>query len=168
MFAGCVGMVIAGAMTVLAATNGSVRTPGTEQSIKQARAFEDYALVNMKRVFFDTDRSDMNAADTAALGRMLKQLRANDRSVIELRGYSDGAESAEQGSAFSVLRAQTVAWYFVQHGIPSDRVRVMAFQEIEEASSAASNPERRRVDVRVFFPPAGETQPQAVSAKLSK
>ena len=50
--------------------------------------------------------------------------------MIELRGYSDGAESAEQGSALSAVRAQTVAWYFVQHGVSSNRVRVMAFQEI--------------------------------------
>jgi outer membrane protein OmpA-like peptidoglycan-associated protein len=167
MFAGCLATAIAGAMTAVAATNVSVTAPGTEQSVKQARAFEDYTLANMKRVFFDTNRSDMNAPDTAALGRMLKQLRANDQSVIELRGYSDGAESAEQGSALSAVRAQTVAWYFVQRGISSNRVRVMAFQEIEDASSA-SNPERRRVDVRVFVPPASDTQPQAVTAKLSK
>jgi outer membrane protein OmpA-like peptidoglycan-associated protein len=154
-------------MTAAAATNVSVSPPGTEQTIKQARTFEDYALTNMKRVFFETKRSDMNAADTAALGHMLKQLRANDQSVIELRAYADGAESAEQGTALSARRAQTIAWYFVQHGISSDRVRVMAFQEIEDVGSA-SNPERRRVDVRVFVPSAGESQPQAVTAKLSK
>ena len=71
IFAGCVGMLIAGAATALAATNVSVTPPGTEQSIKEARVFEDYTLANMKRVFFDTNRSDMNAPDTAALGRML-------------------------------------------------------------------------------------------------
>jgi outer membrane protein OmpA-like peptidoglycan-associated protein len=145
--------MISGAAAMFAATNVNLPLPAVEQSVKQVRVFEDYTLENMKRVFFESGRSEIGSQEATALSHLLKEIRANNQSVIELRAYADGAESAEEGIALSSSRAQSVALYFADHGVPFDRIRLLRFQEIEDVG-AASNPERRRVDVRIFVPPA--------------
>lgn len=121
----------------------------TPKSIISTESLEACTLVSLKRVYFRYEDSNLSAEEKAALNGLVSRFASAPHSVIELRGYTDGMESVQRGTTLGTLRSQAIARYLIASGVPSERVLVVALNEISEEEKSM-NAEHRRVDIRVF------------------
>jgi outer membrane protein OmpA-like peptidoglycan-associated protein len=110
-------------------------------------ALEDYSLASLRRIYFTFGRSDTSREEKTALGKLVNTMGAG--SIIEVRGYADGAGSTEKNLALSTVRAEAVAKVLVGSGVPSQRVLVIGLGAVDP-NGPALDPEHQRVDLRVF------------------
>jgi outer membrane protein OmpA-like peptidoglycan-associated protein len=111
-------------------------------------ALENCRLVSLIRVHFASANADLSPSEETSLRHLVERYSRTNRFVIELRGYTDGAGSAEGNLALSTKRAQTIARFLIDNGIPQQRIQLLGLGEID---GSAPNSEHRRVDVRVFM-----------------
>jgi outer membrane protein OmpA-like peptidoglycan-associated protein len=124
-------------------------------------ALEDYQLTTLKRINFTCGKSIASRDEKASLSKLVNTVGTT--SIIELRGYADGAGSTEKNLALSTARAEAVAKILIASGISSDRVRVIGLGAVE-VNGPALNPEHQRVDLRVFVAPTGAVTTTEASA----
>ena len=116
-------------------------------------ALENCRLVSLIRVHFASANADLSPGEETSLRHLVERYSRTNRSVIELRGYTDGAGSVEGNLALSTKRAQTIARFLIDNGIPPKRIQLLGLGEID---GSAPNAEHRRVDVRIFMQPTDE------------
>ena len=144
------------------AVTGAIHGVGHENAIDRenfgrpdsAESLENYKVVGLKRLFFGSAKSDLSAGEKLSLSHFLGHFRWSDQFIIELRGYTDGAESAESNRTLSAKRAEAIARFLSANGIPSQCIRTIGLGEIE--GGQANNPEHRRVDLRIFMQPSDD------------
>lgn len=119
----------------------------------EVRALENATLVDLKRVYFTSGATKVMADDRAVLDDLVGRLIRVSDSVIELRGYADGAATPEQNLALSTERANSIARFLSVRGVPSRRILIVGLGELDPNDSAP-DPRHQRVDVRVFAPPS--------------
>ena len=112
---------------------------------------ESYTLVKLNRVYFNYESSNLSREEKIALNDVAKRVSGSTQSMIELRGYSDGVESAQRGRVLATQRSQTIADYLNANGVSSDSILLMALDGMSD-KDRSMNPEHRRVDIRVFTP----------------
>jgi outer membrane protein OmpA-like peptidoglycan-associated protein len=111
---------------------------------------ESYRLTTLNRIYFTCGKSDASRKEKAPLSKLVNTV--GTASIIELRGYADGAGSTEKNVALGTARAEAVAKLLVDSGIPSQGVRVIGLGAVDP-DGPALNPEHQRVDLRVFVAP---------------
>jgi len=121
----------------------------TAKSPVSIEALENYTLEKLTRVYFGSEKSDLTVEEKAALDDVVRRFSGSTESVVELRGYMDGLESAQDKTGLDATRSQTVARYLTRNGIPADRILLVAPGWATDGDPQ-KNPEHRRVDVRVF------------------
>jgi outer membrane protein OmpA-like peptidoglycan-associated protein len=114
-------------------------------------SLESYTLVKLNRVYFNYEASHLSRKEKIALNEMVRRFSAGTQFVIELRGYTDGMESEQRGTALGTRRSQTIAQYLTANGIPSKSILLVTLDEMSD-QGRSMNPEHRRVDIRVFAP----------------
>jgi outer membrane protein OmpA-like peptidoglycan-associated protein len=154
---------IFGVLVVLGVPSGSVLVAEesviritdrqTSNSTISAENLETFALLSLKRIYFGFEDSNLSVEEKDVLDGLLTSLPRGKQSAIELRGYTDGIESAETGIALGATRSQTIARYLVANGISPQRILVVSLNAISDEEKSM-NPEHRRVDIRVFVPEA--------------
>lgn len=128
---------------------GPAAAPAIPKGTLSPESLEFCSVPTLKRVYFGYEQSELSPEGKAALNELASRLPRGTQSVVELRGYTDGAESAQRRAGLSTLRSQEIATYLVAGGIPSDSVLVVTTEEMGDERGSA-NPEHRRVDIRVF------------------
>jgi outer membrane protein OmpA-like peptidoglycan-associated protein len=103
----------------------------------------------LNRVFFQYEQNVLSPKEKVALDALASRFSRAPQSVIELRGYTDGMESAQHEAALGTKRSQTIAEYLGARGIPSDSILLVATGEPDDQDKSM-NPQHRRVDIRVF------------------
>jgi outer membrane protein OmpA-like peptidoglycan-associated protein len=146
-------LVLAGFVAVQAAEPKNRVPRETFGSAVNVEALEDYTLIDLKPIYF-IGKTTFSAQARAALGTLAKQWPKE--SVIEIRGYADGAGSPEQDLWLSKVRAEIIAEFLSTTGISPERIRVVGLGEID-SNGPALKPEHQRVDVRVFVEPSTPT-----------
>jgi outer membrane protein OmpA-like peptidoglycan-associated protein len=122
----------------------------------QIEALENFRLVSLKRVHFSAGQSDPNRSQKATLEQIAKTLSERTATIIELRGYSDGASSPEANIALSVERAIAIARFLAKHHVARERILILGLGEVDP-TSPVHRADCQRVDARVFVPPTSET-----------
>lgn len=152
---GLVVLVMAGISSVQAygRENSARIYRETGPALSNAEALENYTLASLNRIYFATGKCDLSRDEKTSLGNLVKRLGLTSQSVVELRGYADGAGSPQQNLALSMARAEAIARFLRKSGVPSPRVRVIGLGEIDP-DGPALQPEHQRVDLRVFLEPA--------------
>jgi outer membrane protein OmpA-like peptidoglycan-associated protein len=117
-----------------------------------SEVLEDYRLVKLKRVYFALGKADLSIEDQISLGQFVRRFCRMNQIVVELRGYADGAGSREHDLALSTQRAEAIARSLTEGGVLSQRIRLVGLGEIDERGPK-DNPERQRVDIRIFLNP---------------
>ena len=147
--ASVMGMLCVASVTEARAaeTAGSVYRESTKPAVS-VESLETYTLVKLNRVYFNYEASDLSAEEKLALNDVARRFSASTQSVIELRGYADGMESA-QGAGLGAKRSQTIAHYLSAKGIPPDSILLVAGDGMSD-DGRSMNREHRRVDIRVF------------------
>ncbi|WP_374449098.1 peptidoglycan-associated lipoprotein Pal [Stella sp.] len=103
------------------------------------------------RVFFDTDRSDLNGEARETVARQAEWLRRYPNTRIVIEGHADERGTREYNLALGERRAVAVRNYMVALGIPAARVSTSSYGKERPAvvgsNEAAYAQNRRAVTV---------------------
>jgi OOP family OmpA-OmpF porin len=113
-------------------------------------ALESYKLITLTSAHFASGNLDLTAGDRASLDGLARHVCQTNQTVIELRGYADGAGSAAKDVALSAERAEAIKKFLIERGVPTERIVAIGLGEIDPAGPAL-RPEHQRVDIRVFI-----------------
>jgi peptidoglycan-associated lipoprotein len=105
-----------GGTTQQTATSNIV--PGSEQDLQQNVG---------DRVFFDTDKSSINAEGQATLQKQAKWLAQYPNVTITVEGHCDDRGTREYNLALGERRAQAVRNALVALGVQANRVKTISY-----------------------------------------
>lgn len=114
-----------------------------------AADLESYRLVTLSSAHFVAGARELSAGEKVALEGLAKRFCHTDQTVVELRGYADGAGSVARDIALSTERARAVEKFLIERGVPAERIVLLGLGEVDP-SGPALRAEHQRVDVRVF------------------
>jgi OOP family OmpA-OmpF porin len=129
-------------------------------------------------VGFPTGGARLDPAAEQALAQVLETEQFEEGWPIVLRGHSDSAGSDRANLAVSRRRAEAVARWLEEHGVPKDRLEIVAFGEQNPVAPNArpdgtpneqGRARNRRVEIRIAAPsPSAEPENDAEEAGKSK
>jgi outer membrane protein OmpA-like peptidoglycan-associated protein len=125
-------------------------------TVAQIEALENHSLVSLNRVHFSAGHSNPTRNEQAMLDQSAKTLSKSTNSVIELRGYADGAASPAENIALSVERANAIARFLIERHVAQERILILGLGEVDP-TGPTGRADNQRVDIRVFAPPTAET-----------
>jgi peptidoglycan-associated lipoprotein len=79
------------------------------------------------RVFFDTDKSDLNPAARTTLDAWAKYLAANTSQTMTIQGHCDERGTREYNLALGDRRATAVKNYLVALGVAPNRIQTISY-----------------------------------------
>ncbi len=115
---------------------------------------EDFmASVSSDRIFFDTDRYNVDSADMATLQSQARWLQQNPNMRVTIEGHADERGTREYNLALGERRANAAKNYLVGLGIQPGRINVVSYGK-ERPTAMGSNEQawaqnRRAVTVTV-------------------
>ena len=93
-------------------------TPGSQQDL----------VVNVgDRVFFYTDRSDLNSSARATLDRQAAWLKLHPANRVTLEGHADERGTREYNLALGARRANAAKSYLVSLGVDPSRIATISY-----------------------------------------
>lgn len=121
-------------------------TPATVVPAEQPSSME------LKDVYFDTNKSTVKSTSTKDLETALNVMKANPQTRFSIYGYTDNTGPADYNLKLSKERANTVWKYFVDKGITGNRLVVDGFG-INNPKATNDTPEgrdqNRRVEIKM-------------------
>ena len=103
------------------------------------------------KVFFDFDRSTLDAEDKNLLEQYLPAIK--NAKIVRLEGHCDERGTREYNLALGERRALEVRDFLVIKGISGKKIRVVSFGEekpIKSASNEKAWAENRRVEISLY------------------
>lgn len=88
---------------------------------------EEMFNTEVKTIYFDYDKYDVRADQTAAMQGNANFLRAHPGVKVVIEGHCDERGSAEYNLALGDKRANTLKESLVGMGIPADRIRTLSY-----------------------------------------
>lgn len=149
-FAALVGLCLTG-LQAAELENVSLVLHEPSDTSASIQALENDRMVALKSAHFGLGNADLKLDEIAALDNFVRRFCSASESIIELRGYAEGAGSAAQDLALSTERAKAVARFLTERGVPQKRILIVGLGEVDPESHRV-NPEHQRVDIRIFDP----------------
>ena len=106
--------------------------------------------LELRSLVFDVAKADLTDAAKAELDPIIEKIK-NITSIIELTGHTDSEGDEASNQALSLQRANVVLNYFIQKGIPSNKLIAKGAGEtspIADNNSAEGRSLNRRVEIR--------------------
>ena len=89
---------------------------------------EDFvASVSSDRIFFDTDRYNVDSSDMATLQSQAQWLQRYPNVRVTIEGHADERGTREYNLALGERRANAAKNYLVSLGIPATRIRTVSY-----------------------------------------
>ena len=79
------------------------------------------------RVFFETDVTDLNAADQATLDKQAAWLNQYNRYTFTIEGHADERGTREYNFALGSRRAEAVKDYLIAKGVAASRIKTISY-----------------------------------------
>jgi OOP family OmpA-OmpF porin len=107
----------------------------------------------LRGVNFDFNKAKIRTVDEAVLDEAAETMKANPGTAVHVNGYTDALGSEDYNLRLSERRAEAVAAYLENHGVPSSR---LIPQGLGKTNFVATNdtPEGRAQNRRVELIPA--------------
>lgn len=105
------------------------------------------------KVLFDFDRFELKEIAHSSLDEVEGLLKAYPQNKIKVEGYTDTIGSAEYNLRLSQLRAESVAKYLIQKGVPTSRIETTGYGETKPIDSNATiqgRQQNRRVEIVIL------------------
>ena len=99
-------------------------------------------------VLFGFDRWNLADAAQNSLATLVKELKENDRLMVELVGYTDPVGTAEYNVQLSQRRVEAVRRFFAQQGVELWRIDSLGMGHILD--KGLPNDKKRRVTVKLM------------------
>lgn len=100
---------------------------GAGQTSIRPGSQEDLAQNVGDRVFFGTDRSDLNTEARTTLGRQAQWLKTYASVTVTIEGHADERGTREYNLALGERRATAARNYLIAQGIQSGRVKTISY-----------------------------------------
>lgn len=110
-------------------------------------------VIQLKDIFFDSDRSELLPRSHQELQKLLTLLRQNPTMQIEVSGHTDNVGDAEHNQLLSFRRAKSVVDYLVTHGIEPRRLLYKGYGDsrpISDNETDAGKQLNRRVELLIL------------------
>ena len=78
-------------------------------------------------MFFDTDVTDLNAADQATLDKQAAWLNQYNRYTFTIEGHADERGTREYNFALGSRRAEAVKDYLIAKGVAASRIKTISY-----------------------------------------
>ncbi len=105
-----------------------VATSSTTQSGPVPGSQEDFlATVSSDRVYFDTDRYNIDSADMATLQSQAQWLMQYPNVRVTIEGHADERGTRDYNLALGERRANSAKNYLVSLGIPATRITTVSY-----------------------------------------
>jgi outer membrane protein OmpA-like peptidoglycan-associated protein len=117
-------------------------------------------VVNMAETNFATGKSDLRVSAREKLAKLSGILAIHPGLLLEVEGYTDSTGSATLNQRLSVERAQNVAAFLVEQGVPRNTVTSRGFgaaHPIATNYTAAGRQQNRRVEIVISGSVIGRT-----------
>lgn len=105
-------------------------------------------------ILFATGKYALNNASKTSLTKFAEMLKAEPQLMIDIQGHTDSTGSDKVNNPLSQNRAQAVANYLVNCGVPASQFQnVSGFgstQPIADNSTAAGRQQNRRVEIFMY------------------
>jgi outer membrane protein OmpA-like peptidoglycan-associated protein len=138
----------------LTASETVVITAGTSTTLdfSLSPALTSGQVLSFANIYFDSGSSNIKSSSYGVLDEIVALLRANPDVRVEIVGHtdSDGSESSNQ--TLSEQRAQSVANYLTQKGIPAASLSTSGMGEtspVVSNTTAEGKAQNRRIEFRV-------------------
>lgn len=79
------------------------------------------------RVFFDTDRHDLDSLAQSTLQRQAQWLQTYSGYTVTIEGHADERGTRQYNLALGARRANSVRQYLIAQGIPANRLRAVTY-----------------------------------------
>ena len=134
---------------VLKKTEPFVKVPLREDDLC-CISVEEGKIVQLRDIFFDTDKSELLPRSFVELNKLLNLMRENPTMIIEVRGHTDIIGEDDYNLYLSRKRAKAVVEYLNENGIAKTRTRYKGFGNTQPI--APNNTEEgRKYNRRVEF-----------------
>ena len=114
-------------------TGGSTASGSVPQGPIPGSQEDFVASVAADRVFFDTDKYDIDGEDQATLASQAKWLARYPQTRITIEGHCDERGTEEYNRTLGEKRAQALREYLVRLGVSADRIRTISYGEDKPA-----------------------------------
>ncbi len=111
---------------------------------------EEGKIIQLKNIFFDSDKSELLPRSYVELNKLLQLLRDHPTMTIQINGHTDSIGDAAYNQFLSQRRAKSVVDFLIQHGISSNRTLYKGFGSTKSISSN-DNENGRQMNRRVEF-----------------
>lgn len=92
------------------------------------------------RIFFDTDRYDLNQEARATIGFWADWMKSHQNVAVSLEGHADERGTREYNLALAARRANSVKDYLTTLGVSGSRLNTISYGK-ERPAVLGSNPE---------------------------
>lgn len=109
--------------------------------------------VDKTPAYFAFDSSTLSTEDKENLRHIVARLKANPDEKVRISGYTDNTGPANYNMRLSKHRAMSAAKYLEDHGITSDRIKVVGYGASHFAdpnTTAAGRARNRRIEVSFY------------------
>jgi OmpA-OmpF porin, OOP family len=107
----------------------------------------------LNNIFFETDKYDLREKSVTELQEVIRFLKNNSAIRVEIGGHTDNVGAAAYNLQLSEKRAQSVADYFVQHGIELNRITQKGYgasQPVLPNDSEINRQANRRIEFKII------------------
>ena len=104
-------------------------------------------------VYFETNNATLDAASKSELNKIIRMLKEQPGTTIELSGHSDNVGSEAANLALSEQRVKAVSKYLSQQGIPASRIKTEyqgSRRPLESNDTEQGREKNRRVEVKIM------------------
>ena len=123
-----------------------------EKALKCCR--KDYSVVMTEEIYFDFNKFNVKASETAALDRIAAKLKGDPDLICECKGHTDGVGNVDYNIVLGQKRADAARMYLIdKHNIAMGRVAIRTFGKDAPVASNDTEDGRaknRRVTVDVL------------------
>lgn len=127
------------------------RLEGT--GVRVQRVGDSIKLIMPGNITFDTGSSAIQGGFHSVLDSVVLVTKEFDKTLMQINGYTDSTGSFQTNQSLSEDRAQSVARYFMNQGIPSSRIRATGYgprDPIADNSTASGRAQNRRVELELL------------------
>jgi outer membrane protein OmpA-like peptidoglycan-associated protein len=121
-------------------------TQNLSNSLKQE--LRSMLLVEMNKIYFETNKANLNATDKVILTQCAKVIMDNPSFKLTILGYADNVGNDEANFVLSKNRAENVAAYLENHGVNKNNITIKALgaQKMLGTDAKEANAYNRRVE----------------------
>ena len=129
-------------------SNSNSATPIQNLSNNLKQELRSMLLVEMNKIYFETNKANLNATDRVILTQCAKVIMDNPSFKLTILGYADNVGSDEANYILSKNRAEAVSNYLENHGVSKSNITIkpMGAQKMLGTDAKESNAYNRRVE----------------------